>query len=206
MPFSKRINFNHFRLVLFIALLLPLGWIIAGFFNQRLGANPVETISHETGRWALRCLLLSLSITPLVKLTGVKKLMLLRRMIGLYAFFYATLHMLIYAWFDQSWSLALIAEDILERPYITLGFSAWLLMIPLALTSPMAMRRKMGRRWIRLHKLVYLIAALALCHYLWKIRADFSEIYPYLCWAGIVLITRLYAAAGLTFNSKKKPA
>ena len=199
-------NFNSVRLVVFIALLLPLVLLVQNFIGNNLGANPVEALSHETGRWALKCLLLSLTITPAVKISGYKKLILLRRMLGLYAFFYASIHMMIYAIFDQSLSPSLIIVDILERPYITLGFTAWLLMIPLAVTSTHNFRRRLGRRWLALHRIVYAVAAIALTHFLWKIRADFSVIYPYLLWALVLALFRLKPYLQVIFPVKKKPA
>ncbi|WP_075185406.1 sulfite oxidase heme-binding subunit YedZ [Teredinibacter haidensis] len=176
----------------FITLLIPLLLLSWQFFNRQLGANPVEALTHETGKWAFICLLLSLSATPIKSITGVKKVMQLRRMTGLYAFFYACLHFTIYWVFDQSLSLQYVWDDIIDRPYITLGFSAWLLLIPLTITSTKKMRKKLGRQWLNLHKLVYLIALLAIAHYIWLIRADYAEVIIYSIWLTALLGHRLY--------------
>lgn len=184
-------NFLFWRIATFIALLLPFVLLVVNFFNDKLGANPVEALTHETGKWALISLLTSLTVTPAMQLSGYKKLMLLRRMLGLYAFFYASMHFLIYWVFDQSLSLQYLWEDIADRPYITVGFFAWLLLIPLAVTSTQRWRKKLARAWIRLHKLVYIIAILALVHFIWMIRADYSEVIWYGIYLAILLAYRL---------------
>lgn len=184
--------FIYVRIVSFALLLLPAILLIIAFFTHDLGANPVEKLTHETGKWALISLLLSLSITPLTRLSGFKKWMLLRRMLGLYAFFYACLHFTIYWVFDQSLSLEYVWDDILDRPYITVGFSAWLLLIPLAITSTNKLRRRMGRHWLTLHKLVYGIACLVIIHYIWLIRADYAEVYLYVLWLIALFSYRIY--------------
>ncbi|WP_045857429.1 protein-methionine-sulfoxide reductase heme-binding subunit MsrQ [Teredinibacter purpureus] len=179
------------KLLVFTLLLLPIIVLTAQFFQHRLGANPVETLTHETGKWALVCLLLSLSASPLKAAFGWKKIMQFRRMLGLYSFFYASLHFAIYWVFDQSLSFAYVWEDILDRPYITLGFSAWLLLIPLTITSTQSLRRKLGRRWLQLHKLVYLIGLLVIAHFIWLIRADYTEAILYSAWLFIVYAQRI---------------
>lgn len=178
------------RPIVFLVFLAPTILLVAQTLTQRLGANPVETLTHQTGKWALICLLVSLSFTPL-KNMGWKRGMQWRRMTGLFCFFYATLHFTIYWVFDQSLSLSYVWEDIIDRPYITLGFGAWLLLIPLAVTSTRKIRQSLGRNWLRLHKLVYLIAVLAITHYIWLIRADYAEVYLYSLWLFILLIYRL---------------
>jgi len=179
------------RLLTFIALLLPTLYLSYQFIFNKLGANPVEALTHQTGKWALISLLLSLSITPTIRFTRYKKLMLIRRTTGLYAFYYASLHLLIYAVFDQSLSLQFLWEDVIDRPYITLGFSAWLMLIPLTVSSTQNMRRRMGKRWVQLHKLVYVIAIVVIFHYLWLIRVDYTEVVPYALWLVILLGYRL---------------
>ncbi|MEO8670506.1 MAG: protein-methionine-sulfoxide reductase heme-binding subunit MsrQ [Tahibacter sp.] len=139
-------------------------------FAHQLGADPVAQIEHRSGDWALRFLLLSLAITPLRQLTGLAILIRLRRMLGLFAFFYASLHFAIYLIIDLGGFWAQIFAEILKRPFITVGFAAWLLMIPLASTSTHAMMRRLGRRWQQLHKLVYAIGLLAVLHYLWQVK------------------------------------
>ena len=158
---------------LFIALLVPLVLLILRGIADDLGANPVETITHETGLWALRLLLLTLAITPLCKFTGISEFVRLRRMTGLYSFFYALLHFTTYAWLDQSFDLESIIADVIKRPYITVGFTTFLLLIPLAATSHNKIIRLLGgKRWKRLHRLVYFCGLGAVLHYLWLVKAD----------------------------------
>ncbi|SMF51886.1 sulfoxide reductase heme-binding subunit YedZ [Alteromonadaceae bacterium Bs31] len=176
----------------FISLLAPVLVLVFNFANRQLGANPVETLTHETGQWAFICLLISLSCTPIKDVSGIKKIMRIRRMSGLFSFFYACLHFAIYWVFDQSLSLEYVWDDLKDRPYITLGFSAWLLLIPLTITSTKKMRQRMGRAWLTLHKLVYLIALLALAHYIWLIRADYSEVLLFALWLTATLAIRAY--------------
>jgi sulfoxide reductase heme-binding subunit YedZ len=140
-----------------------------------LGAEPVEEITHRTGWWALTLLLVTLAVTPLRRLTGWNRVIQLRRMLGLFAFLYATLHVLTYFGLDQLFDLRYIAEDIVERPYITAGFAAWLLLLPLAVTSTRGWIRRLGKRWQRLHRLVYPAAGLAVLHFLWLVKADTRE-------------------------------
>ena len=140
-----------------------------------LGPDPAKTLSLETGRWALRFLLISLAITPLRELSGLPKLILLRRMLGLYAWFYAALHLLVYLMFLLQWRWSEIGSDILERPYITVGFTAFLILTALGVTSNKAMMRRLGRNWKRLHRLIYLAAPLALLHLIWILRTDLFD-------------------------------
>ena len=158
--------------LLFAASLLPLGLMLWWGVNDRLGANPIEKLTHLTGDWALRFLLITLAVTPLRRLTGWVWLMRLRRMLGLFAFFYALLHFSTYLVLDQFFAWQEIAKDIVKRPYITVGFTAFVLLIPLAVTSTNAMMRRLGRRWQQLHQLVYVIASFAVLHYLWLVKAD----------------------------------
>jgi methionine sulfoxide reductase heme-binding subunit len=146
------------------------GWLRDGL--RGLGANPIERLLHHTGWWALVLLMVALAITPLRRLTGLNQLARLRRPLGLFAFFYATLHFAIYIGLDQFFGWSFIMEDLLERPFITVGFLAWLLLLPLALTSNRRSITRLGRRWVLLHKLVYLAAPLAVIHYFWRVRAD----------------------------------
>ncbi len=180
------------RALTFISLLTPATLLVVNFFNRNLGANPVETLTHETGQWAFICLLISLSCTPVYKVFGLKKVMRIRRMSGLFAFFYGSLHFAIYWVFDQSLSLEYLWQDIKDRPYITLGFSAWLLLIPLTITSTRKMRQRLGKTWLKLHKLVYIIALLALAHYIWLIRADYAEVIIFALCLSILLATRIF--------------
>ncbi len=173
---------------LFIAALVPFVYLVTGIFLDTLGADPVETITHETGDWTLYFLLATLAVTPLRRYSGWRWPQRLRRMLGLYAFFYALLHFLTFLVFDHFFDWGEIARDIVKRPYITVGFSAFVLLIPLALTSTDGMLRRLGgKAWKRLHSLVYVIGTLAILHYLWLVKADTREPLLY----GVLLITLL---------------
>lgn len=157
----------------FLVALLPFAWLVYGAFTDSLGANPIETLELQTGRWALRFLLITLAVTPLRTVTGWSALATWRRMLGLFTFFYATLHFVTYAALDQALDLALVVEDVAERPYATVGFATWLLLIPLAITSTKGwIRRLGGRRWTALHRLVYVCAIGGVVHYLWAVKLD----------------------------------
>ncbi len=157
--------------VLFAALLLPA--LALGVMS--LGANPVETITHHTGDWALRLLLVTLAVTPLRRLTDWGELTRLRRMLGLYAFFYAVLHVATYFVLDLGLDFGELVDDVIKRPYIAVGFTVFLMLLPLAATSSNAMVRRLGRRWQTLHKLVYPAAIGAVLHFFWLVKADLSE-------------------------------
>ncbi|WP_296754728.1 protein-methionine-sulfoxide reductase heme-binding subunit MsrQ [Thiobacillus sp.] len=159
----------------FLICLLPLARLVYLGVAGGLGANPIEFVTHSTGTWALTGLMVTLSITPLRHLTGQPDLVRYRRMLGLFAFFYACLHFVTYVWLDQFFDLAAIAKDIVKRPFVTVGFAAFILLIPLAATSNHAMMRRLGRRWQRLHRLIYLIALLGVVHYLWLVKKDLTE-------------------------------
>ncbi len=163
---------NYFKPVLFIACLLPLARLGWKAYNSALGANPIQVITFSTGTWTLVFLLVTLSITPLRKLTKQYWLIQYRRMLGLFAFFYACLHFTTYIWLDQFFDLHSIYKDIYKRPFITAGFTAFVLMIPLALTSSRWSIRKLGKRWQTLHRLIYLSAAAGVVHYIWLVKKD----------------------------------
>jgi len=158
--------------LIWVVGLAPLTWGVWGVFNDGLGANPIEAILHVSGRWALAFLLLSLGVTPLRRVTGWHRVIRVRRLLGLFAFFYAVLHFLIYLGVDQGFAWGFIWEDIAERPFITVGFAALLLLFPLAVTSTRGWIRRLGKRWQRLHRLVYPAAALGVLHFYWKVKAD----------------------------------
>ena len=160
--------------LVFCVSLLPLVWLCWLAWQDRLGANPVETLSHRTGDWSLRFLLLTLAVTPLRRLSGWNWLLKFRRMLGLFAFFYVCLHLGVYLIFDQFFDPSAILEDIAKRPYITVGFAGFLLLIPLAVTSTNGMIKRLGRNWQRLHRLVYLIAVLGVVHYWWLVKSDLT--------------------------------
>ena len=165
--------------VLHLLFLCPLSFLVWGFISGTLGANPVEVMTHETGEWALIIVLISLCVTPLARLASAGWLINFRRLIGLYSFFYALLHFLIYLLFDLSLDFGFLLEDVIDRPYITVGFSAFCLLLALAITSVGRLRRAMGAWWSRLHKLVYISAGLAVVHFLWVTKADDREPFLY---------------------------
>lgn len=160
----------------FLLCLAPLGWLLTqALLYDGLGANPIEAIIRFLGDWALRLLLLTLAATPLRLLTGWTWPVRLRRLLGLFSFFYAVLHLLAYTVLDQFFAWAAIWEDIVERPFITTGMLAWLLLLPLALSSNQASMRRMGRRWKQLHRLIYPAAVLAVIHFTLMVKADLRE-------------------------------
>jgi sulfoxide reductase heme-binding subunit YedZ len=158
------------KVVVFLAALVPLALLIRGAVTGNLGVNPAETIQLETGRWALKFLLLSLAVTPVRRLTGWNVVIQFRRMLGLFAFFYATCHFLSYWSFDLNFAFSAMLGDVLKRPFIALGFTALLVMLPLALTSTKGWIRRLGKRWAQLHRLVYLSATLAVLHFAFKVK------------------------------------
>jgi sulfoxide reductase heme-binding subunit YedZ len=161
--------------VVFLICLVPFGLLVQGAVEADLGANPLERVTDVTGQWGLRLLLITLVLSPLRRLTGWNRLQRFRRMLGLFAFFYVSLHFLTWIWLDQELSWGNIVTDVAKRPYVTVGFAAWLLLLPLALTSTRAMMRRLGRHWQRLHRLAYLSAALGVLHYIWLVKADLLE-------------------------------
>lgn len=177
--------------LLHLLCLLPFTGLLWAAFNGGLGANPVEKLTHETGEWTLRLLLLTLSLSPLRQWTGQAAWIRFRRITGLYTFFYLSCHFLIWFVADHSLDPGAMIEDIVERPYITLGFSAFLLMIPLAATSNQFMIRKLGRKWKSLHQLVYLVILLAVLHFIWLVKADYLEPGIYAIIAVILLAHRV---------------
>ena len=179
------------RALVFVLCLLPLANIFFDGFTGGLEAEPVKDITHRTGWWALTLLMATLAISPLRRLTGRNQLIKFRRMLGLFAFFYATLHLLIYFGLDQLFSFAYIGEDILERPYITVGFTAWLLLVPLALTSTRGWIRRLGKRWTKLHRLIYLCAALGVLHFYWLVKADTRQPLLFAAILAVLLAFRL---------------
>ncbi len=182
------------------AALAPLALLVWDGFHGGLGAEPIEKVTHRTGLTALVLLLCSLAVTPLRRLTGWNPLVRLRRLVGLFAFFYATLHFLTYL-FDQELSLSYVVEDVVEHPYVTAGFTAFLLLVPLAATSTQGMIRRLGRRWGKLHRLVYLAAVLAVVHFLWLVKKDLREPLIYAGVLALLLAFRLPFASG----TKKPP-
>lgn len=187
-----------------------LGWRIWREYNGAdggFGADPVAYIEHDLGLWALRFLLITLAITPLRQLSGQAVLIRFRRMLGLYAFVYATLHFTAYLVLDLGGYWTQIVEEIVKRPYITVGFTAWLLLVPLAATSTTAAIRKLGRNWARLHMLVYPIAVLAVLHFWWIVKSDVREPLTYALILALLLGSRVYKRVqGRRRASQARPA
>ena len=178
---------------LFIACLAPLAYYAWGVQADTLGANPIEAVTRGMGTWALNFLLITLTVTPLRKYSGWAWLGRLRRMLGLFVFFYAALHLTTYLWFDQFFDWPAIAKDILKRPFITVGMISFALQVPLAATSnAFAIRKLGGRRWQELHRSVYLIGLLAVLHYSWMVKADLSKPLIYAVIVGVLLGLRVW--------------
>jgi sulfoxide reductase heme-binding subunit YedZ len=180
------------KVTLFIVCLTPLGLLGWDAYTQNLGANPIEKITHTTGDWTLRFLLITLSVTPLRKLLGVPALIKFRRMLGLYAFFYGCLHFLTYIWLDKFFNLHEMLIDVAKRKFITVGFTAFVLLIPLAVTSTAGwIRRLGGKRWQKLHRLIYISAVAGVIHYLWLVKADIHKPLEYGAILAVLLSYRL---------------
>ncbi len=172
--------------------LLPLALLVRGVVLDSLGADPVAEITHATGTWALRLLLLGLALTPLRRITGQAWPIRFRRLVGLYAFFYACLHLATWLVLDLGGFWTQVFDDLVKRPYIMLGFTAWLCLLPLAITSTRGWMRRLGRRWGQLHKLVYGAGVLAVAHYIWLVKADLREPLMYAAILGLLLGLRGY--------------
>ena len=182
------------KVVVFLACLVPLALLLRKYFTDDLGANPIEVITHATGDWILRFLLITLAITPLRRLTRQPWLIRFRRMLGLFAFFYACLHFTTYIWLDQFFDWANMVKDIQKRPFITAGFTGFVLMIPLAVTSTAwAVRKLGGKRWQWLHRLIYLSATAGVVHYIWLVKADLTLPLTYAAILAVLLLYRLAA-------------
>jgi sulfoxide reductase heme-binding subunit YedZ len=180
------------KFVVFLACLAPLAWLAWRAFHSLLGANPIEAITHFTGDCTLTFLLITLSITPLRKLTRQPWLIRFRRMLGLFAFFYGTLHLMTYVWLDKFFDVHEMLKDIAKRRFITAGMTAFALMIPLALTSTQwAIRKLGGKRWQALHRLIYFSAAAGVIHYIWLVKADLKKPLEYAAVLGVLLAYRL---------------
>lgn len=163
------------RRLLFAGALVPAGWLVYAALTDNLTANPIDYITDWTGLSALSLLLVTLTVTPLRRLTGWNELIRVRRMLGLFAFFYACLHFSTWIVLDLFFDVAMAAEDIVERPFITIGMATFLLLLPLAITSNAAMIRRLGKRWQQLHRLSYVAAVTAVIHFWWVVKADFRD-------------------------------
>jgi methionine sulfoxide reductase heme-binding subunit len=200
------VMFSWLKPLVFLACLVPFTQLAYSSYAGNLGANPIETITRFTGSWALIMLISSLAITPLRRITGRNELIKFRRMLGLFAFFYAALHFATYMVLDLFFDFAAIGKDVLKRPYITVGFTAFVLMIPLALTSSARMIRRLGKRWQQLHYLVYVIAILGVVHFYWLVKADIRRPAQYGAVLAILLGYRLFtkwrAPIAVKFSNK----
>jgi sulfoxide reductase heme-binding subunit YedZ len=180
----------------FVAALLPFLYLLWRAAMGELSANPIEDITLTTGRWTLRFLMITLAVTPLRRVTGWQPAVRFRRMLGLFAFFYGTLHLLTYVVLDQFFAWHYILQDIAKRPYITVGFAAFVLMVPLALTSTSGMIRRLGgRRWALLHRLIYVSALGGVVHFWWKVKADTRDPLVYALILAVLLAARVWFVA-----------
>lgn len=192
MSIDVRLDSNLIKLPLLAIFLLPLAIAIWNFDRNPLIINPVEYITHTTGEWALRLLLITLAISPARKLLRINGLIHLRRLFGVLCFFYVTCHFSIYIILDQWLDWFAIIDDIKERPYITVGFAAFILLVPLAITSTDAMQRKLQNAWVKLHKLVYAVSILAILHFWWLVKADLLEPIIYASILAVLLGYRIF--------------
>jgi methionine sulfoxide reductase heme-binding subunit len=206
--------------IVFLLCLWPAAWLAAGILAlqsgdvssapaRALGVNPVETAQDTLGIWGLRLLLVTLAITPLRVIGGWPWLQAYRRMLGLFAFFYVAMHLLWYLFVDQAFDWRQLAADVVKRPYVTAGFTAFLLLVPLAATSTRGAMRRLGRRWAKLHRLVYAAAALACVHFWWQVKADIREPLVYASILALLLGWRVYrrrAAAALPSAAASRSA
>jgi methionine sulfoxide reductase heme-binding subunit len=188
-PWEKRI----LKPVVFLLALLPVSLLLWKACTGDLSANPIKDITEETGIWTLRFLMMTLAITPLRKITGWARFARFRRMLGLYAFFYGFLHFTTYIWLDQFFAFDDIIKDVAKRPFITVGFTAFVLMIPLAITSPNRVVKWIGgKRWNLIHRLVYIVGTAGVIHYLWLVKADTSRPLRYGALLSVLLLYRVW--------------
>jgi sulfoxide reductase heme-binding subunit YedZ len=186
--------------LVFLLALLPLALLAWRLLNDDLGGDPIEALEQETGTWALRFVAITLALTPLRRLLGWNALARYRRMLGLFAFAYATVHLAIYAGLDMEFSAADLVEDVVEHPYVTIGFATWLLLVPLAITSTTGWTRRLGgHRWNRLHQLTYLVAVTGTIHYLWAVKKDTLRPFTYALVFALLLGWRVWA------RSRRRP-
>jgi sulfoxide reductase heme-binding subunit YedZ len=178
------------RVLVFLACLVPFAMLVSGVVSNSLGPDPADHLMHVTGEWVMRFLVLVLLATPLAR-HGWPRLARYRRMLGLYAWFYATLHMLVFAQVFIGWSGVLLIEELVDRPYVLVGFLAWLILVPLGITSARAIRKKMGKHWRQLHRLTYIVVILGWLHLLWLSRSDVGDAVLYGVIFGLLLGYRI---------------
>lgn len=185
------------KIAVFLVCLVPLSVLLSKGLQQQLGANPVDVITRSTGKWTLTFLLVTLGVTPLRKLSGFPWLVRFRRMLGLFAFFYGSLHLMTYVWLDKFFDVQAMLHDIAKRKFITIGFTAWSLMLPLAITSTAGwIRRLGGKPWQRLHRLIYFSATAAVIHFIWLVKADLRRPLTYGAILAILLAYRVTSWLG----------
>jgi sulfoxide reductase heme-binding subunit YedZ len=183
-------GFRMFKAAAFVLAALPAVVLAVDGLRGNLTADPIEDITHRTGWWALTLLMITLAVTPIRRLTGWNQVVQMRRMLGLFAFFYVALHLLTYVVLDLFFAFDILLEDVMERPYITVGFAAFLVLLALAVTSTRGWIRRLGRRWQRLHQLVYVAALLGVIHFYWQVKADTREPLIYAGILGLLLVAR----------------
>jgi sulfoxide reductase heme-binding subunit YedZ len=188
-------NVLGLRVALFVICLGPFAQLVYNAFTDNLGANPIDAITRHTGSWALIFLLVTLSVTPLRKISGWNALVKFRRMLGLFAFFYAVLHFTTFLVLDHFFDFNAILKDVMKRPFVTAGFTGFVLLMPLAITSTTGMIRRLGKRWQQLHRLVYVAAAAGVLHFYWLVKADIRRPAQYGVVLALLLSYRLYASA-----------
>ena len=189
--------------VLWVAGLSPLAWQIWAFLTGHLEAEPVKGMEHFTGKTAIIILLVTLAVTPIRRISRWNAIIKVRRLIGLFSFFYALIHFLIFLTFDLEWNFGQLAHEVVERPWITVGFTALVFLAILAITSPQVMVRKLGKKWTTLHRLIYFAAGLAMLHFIWSQKKDISEPLVYVAILAVLLLIRLVVRPRA---GRKKPA
>jgi|TARA_B110000046_G_scaffold125510_1_gene132005 sulfoxide reductase heme-binding subunit YedZ len=186
-----QIHQRYLKVVIFILSLLPIFYIIYQILTNQLGPEPIKDITHHTGKWTLYFIVITLTMTPLKKITKINIWINYRRMFGLFIFFYASVHLMTYIGLDYRFNLKSIGDDIIKKKYIFIGFLAWLLLIPLAVTSNKKMMKILKDKWKKLHRLIYLISLFGVIHYLWLVKRDLTEPLIFLIIILILLIFRL---------------
>lgn len=205
MPSPKENLIRAFKVIVFLLCLGPVAVLTWKGFHDLLGANPIDVITRTTGRWTLTFLLITLSITPLRRLSGLPWAIRFRRMVGLYAFFYGCLHLMTYVWLDKFFDVPEMLHDIVKRRFITAGLTAWTLMLPLALTSTAGwIRRLGGKRWQKLHRLIYFSAVSGVIHFIWLVKADLRKPLTYGAIWAVLIGYRMMLWATARFKSTKK--
>ena len=185
-----QINQRYLKVVIFILSLVPIFYILYQIITNQLGPEPIKDITHHTGKWTLYFIIITLAMTPLKKITKLNIWINYRRMFGLFIFFYASVHMMTYVGLDYRFDLASIGDDIIKKKYIFIGFTAWLLLIPLAVTSNKRMIKILKDKWKKLHRLIYLISLFGGIHYLWLVKRDLTEPLIFLTVILILLASR----------------